>query len=257
MRAGTTELTPSLESSNSTFQYVHRTSFDFRGSGARSTTTAPDVASWLHGALERGIDRFWLLVPEPEVAKTAGGAAEQVLVAFAGAGQWFLVGTSGERSREIWWPSWAVGDADASDGRIWDVDYRGESLDRAGMPLRPDVFDSAQRLTAELESAEAFARVHRLDVWADWFADARRFGEGDDPQPPYHPDMFPARGFAKPARRLLAMATRAWVFGGMGSWNDLTLPAPEEEEEYNRASASLYSAVLAAFVAAVNADLEA
>ena len=52
------------------------------------------------------------------------------------------------------------------------------------------------------------------------------------------------------------MATRAWVFGGMGSWNDLVFAARTEEDEYNRLSAKLYLAVLGAFVAAVNADLE-
>jgi hypothetical protein len=108
-----------------------------------------------------------------------------------------------------------------------------------------------------LEDVEAFARGQRLDEWADWFADARRLGEAEDPQPPYHPDMLPALGFAKPARQLLAMATRAWVFGGMGSWNDLAFATREQEGEYNGVSAKLYSAVRGAFLAAVNADLEA
>jgi hypothetical protein len=43
----------------------------------------------------------------------------------------------------------------------------------------------------------------------------------------------------------------------MGSWNELAFAAREEEDEYNRLSETLYSAVLAAFVAAVNAELEA
>ena len=247
---------PRLENSNSTFQYVRRVRFELRRSSLRAVTGASDVGAWLEEAREREIDRIWLSIPEPGVATSAHDVPERMLVAFAGAGEWFLVGTSRDEQRELWRASWAVGDKDAPDQRIWDVEYRGDLLAGAGVPSRPDVSASSQRLMRALEEVEVFARGERLHEWADWFADSRQLAEAEDPQPPYHADMLPGVGFAPPARRLLAVATRAWVFGGMGSWNDLGFEARAREDEYNRLSATLYSAVLGAFVAAVNADLD-
>jgi hypothetical protein len=246
---------PRLENGNSTLQYVRRVRFELRRSSFWPATSASDVGGWLEGARSREIDRFWLSIPEPGVVTTDGHEVpDRMLVAFAGAGQWFLVGTSRDQSRELWRASWAVGDEEAPDQRIWDVEYRGEPLTDSGSPLRPEISASAERLIGALEEIEVFAREQRLGDWADWFADARRLAAAEHPQPPYHPDMLPALGFARPARQLLAMATRVWVFGGMGSWNDLVFEA-REEDEYNRLSAKLYAAVLGAFVAAVNADL--
>jgi hypothetical protein len=248
---------PPLETRNSTFQYVRRVRFDLRPSSFQRATTPSDVGGWLQGAREREIDRLWLLIPDPNVAVTEGEEVpDRMLVSFAGAGQWFLLATSAERPRELWRASWTVGDLGAPNQRIWDIEYNGE-LDDTINPVRPDISACAQRLIAALERIEAFARVQQIEGWGDWFAEARQLSEAENPQPPYHPDMLPEVGFGEPARRLLAMATRAEVFGGMGSWNDLAFAAREEEDEYNRLSETLYSAVLAAFVAAVNAELEA
>lgn len=255
----TTDASPRLETDNSTFRYVRRVRFELRGSFLRRRpTAAPDVGQWLEGAHEREIERFWLSIPEPDVA-TIGGLAlpERMLVGLAGAGRWSLVGTSSEGSPEMWRASWSVGDPDAHDQRIWEVDYHGKRLVRSFAPLQPEVSASSKRLKAALERAEAFARNHELDLWADWLADARRLGDAEDPEPPYHPDLLPARGFDHRARQLLAMATRSWVFGGMGSWNDLGFATREQTDEYHDVSAELYSAVLRAFVAAVNVELEA
>ena len=52
------------------------------------------------------------------------------------------------------------------------------------------------------------------------------------------------------ARQLLATASHAWVFGGMGSWNDVALT---DDERYKPVTAELFEAVLEAVVAATNA----
>jgi hypothetical protein len=122
------------------------------------------------------------------------------------------------------------------------------------VPPRPALAASADRLAAILVSAEAFAAEHDLSTWADWFRDASQLGQTSDAQAPYHPDMLPAAGFEPFARQLLAMATRAWVFGGMGSWNDLGY-ADLDNESYSTITRELYAAVLGAFVAVVNTGL--
>ena len=248
---------PQLEAGNSTFKYVRRVAFDLHDAEDGRSWDAATVEGWLNGAREREIERFWLSIPDPRDVDVAGEQVpDRMLVAFAGAGTWSLVGTSESRSAEVWRASWALGDRDAPDHRIWDVAYHGESAEGEPPPVRPDIPATEQRLLAALGKAESFARdTKEVEGWADVFADARRLASAVDPQLRDFPDMLPPQGFPEPARRLLATAARSWVFGGMGTWNDLTFVG-EEEEAYEAISAELYAAVLAAFVAAANSDLE-
>ena len=49
---------------------------------------------------------------------------------------------------------------------------------------------------------------------------------------------------------MIAMASRAWVFGGMGSWNDVWVKG--DTERYGRLTRRLYDSVLTALLAGVN-----
>jgi hypothetical protein len=248
---------PRLEAGNSTFEYVRRVVFDLHDPTDGSSRAATDVDGWLNEAREREIERFWLSIPDPRDVGVAGQQVpDRMLVAFAGAGQWSLLGTSDGRSAERWRVSWTLGDRDAPDRRIWDVAYHGQSAEDDPPPVRPDLAAAENRLLTALSQVEAFAREQKeVEGWADWFGEARRFGAAVDPQPPYFPDMLPPRGFSESARRLLATGARSWAFGGMGSWNDLSFQG-KDEEAYEEVSAELYAAVLGAFVAAVNSELE-
>jgi hypothetical protein len=231
-----------LDTTNSTFQYVRGVRFERRSGFGFRRPVASDVGTWLEDARAREIDRFWLVIAQAD-GKTPPG-------------RWLLVGTS-PRGPEAWHATWLAYAPNAPDGRKWDVEYLTERF-RGNAIAGSDIAGARARLAVALKRAGAFALRHGLNDWADWFADALELGETDDPAPPYHQDMLPAMGFAKPARRLLAMATGAWVFGGMGSWNDSIGFAPgEEQRSYDEVSATLYAAMLEAFAAAVNSDFEA
>lgn len=77
--------------------------------------------------------------------------------------------------------------------------------------------------------------------------------DSPSPEPPYHPDMLPQTGYSVEARQLLAMATRSWVFGGMGSWNDVGFGDPDVQAEYEEITSRLYGAVVDAIRAATKA----
>jgi hypothetical protein len=53
------------------------------------------------------------------------------------------------------------------------------------------------------------------------------------------------------------MATRGWVFGAMGSWNDEYFSQPEDQDRYRQVSRRLYAAARRAFLASVNGELAA
>ena len=59
--------------------------------------------------------------------------------------------------------------------------------------------------------------------------------------------VFDECGWPKPAVNLLAGVMSSWVFGGKGSWNDVSLNA---DDEYNKLSSALLDEVQGGMVAA-------
>jgi predicted butyrate kinase (DUF1464 family) len=51
------------------------------------------------------------------------------------------------------------------------------------------------------------------------------------------------------ARQLVFSAGSAWVFGGMGSWNDVVFDKDEDNETYERLSEQLYTRINEAIIA--------
>jgi hypothetical protein len=182
-----------------------------------------------------------------------GADRERYLVAFAGAGSWSLLATAGEAA-EVWRASWTVADLHAPDRRIWRVAYRGVRVDERVAPTRPSPVQAALGLREALRAAREFASGHDLGMWDGVFEGALERGASDEVHPKDE-DLLPVAAFTPESRRLAATADRAWVFGGMGSWNDLSFPEADVQARYEEVSDSLYRSVLNALVAATNSDL--
>jgi hypothetical protein len=228
------EAPPALEGANSTFQYVRQVRFELERSLLRKPIVQSDVAGWLAEARRRGVTRLWLSVRD---------------------GTSFAVATANDRPMEDWRPEWTADDPDAADRRVWDVTYRGRKTTEIA-PTHVNPATAMDRLTAAIRNAESFASAEGMDEWAAVFGAALKLADAPDPIPPYHPDMFPPTAFGRSARHLLATSTRAFVFGGMGTWTDLRFESAESNQTYVRVSAALYDAVLQAFIAAVNGPLD-
>jgi hypothetical protein len=197
------------------------------------------------------VDRIWLAVPDLHSAGD-DGLSWRHRAAFAGGLAAGLLTTS-KSGNDLWRASWDVGDRDAPDRRIWKVAYHPVCV--ALDPQRPRVDDAAATLDAALEAAEEFASRSGSQPWDATFANARRQWADPNAEPSYHQDLFPDHCYSEASRRLASMAQAAWVFGGMGSWNDLGFPEPEIHNEYEQISRDLFAAVMLACVASVNADL--
>ena len=234
---------PSLET-NTTFQYVRTVRFIERD------FTATDVGTWLRHLADWGVSRIWLGTGRPR-HRPFDWADERMLSAFSGGGTWFLLATGASRA-QAWQATWKVGHRDAPDHRIWDVVYESSGVGDA--PERSSLAGATERLRTSLTETRAFALENDLSVWADWFDRALAASGADAPEAPYHPDMM-ASEFPAGARRLAAAAAHSWVFGGMGSWNDLGFESKQDHGRYEALSRELYGAVLDAFVAAANVDL--
>jgi hypothetical protein len=245
----TGEQPPELQATNSTFQSVHEVRFELEGSLLGKAVVANAVPGWLQDLRRRGVTRLWLAVPD------GVAASDRKLSAFLEAASWFLVAIHHDRPTEVWRANWTLGDREAPDHRIWDVEYLGRRTSKIDVP-RVNPADAMNRLVGAIENAQVFASSLDLDDWAAVFGAALQLGQAADPIPPFHPDMFPPAAFGRSARHLLAMATRAYVFGGMGSWNDLVMPSPSATNEYEPITTELHAAVLTSFVAAVNGSID-
>ena len=115
------------------------------------------------------------------------------------------------------------------------------------MPPKIDVSEASKRLQDQLNKAAAYAQSKKLDQWSTHFrACAQILTSGPKEAEPML-GVFDECGWPKPAVNLLASVVRSWVFGGKGSWNDVSLNA---DEEYNTLSSALLEEVQGGIVAA-------
>lgn len=67
----------------------------------------------------------------------------------------------------------------------------------------------------------------------------------------YHSDLAPTPAIPLEAKQLLAAVQAAWVFGGMGSWNDLGFDG-DDQREYDALSGKLFLLINQTLCSAIN-----
>jgi len=223
----------------------------------RERSIAPSAEQWfsyLKGKDARGVALCWRSRQDP-------GLSDRMSSGFVGGGgDWGMeVFLSGDRS-QLWMPRWEVWNQNAPERRIWRVTYgcvsTGHASPRGYEPVEP----AASELRSALEEIRAFAERHQCEFFASCFAKAIQcLAEAARaiPIPPglYHPDISPAGLLEESAGRLLAACQFAWVFGAMGSWNDMLFEG-EEQREYDRVSERLWQSLCRAICVATNLALK-
>jgi hypothetical protein len=163
---------------------------------------------------------------------------------FANAGRWWIVATL-PGGAEGWRAVWTVTDQTAPDHRIWSVVY--SRAENGPEPVEPAVEPARAELEQALSLAVAFCARHDT-TFGHAFDSALALLHVERPET----DLLPAVGYRPEARRLLVSADQAWVFGGMGSWNDLSFDDKAVQAEYEELSRRLFAAVLGGIVTATN-----
>lgn len=234
--------------SASMFQFCRSVTFaDDFWAGGDPALVAGDPGRWLD-VVSRSARGAWLHVTQ----RNDLHISDRESVGLVGGGPRWIIEIVGDRSSNFFEDSWQVVDPDAADDHIWAVEYRRilSGPPRAPAPQRsvPRVADD---LRASLARAMEFAGAH-LPGFAPAFQNALRSLEASGPSlGVYHDDLVPPGLLRPDARRLLGAAQRAWVFGAMGSWNDVAFERPllaEHEEISDR----LFSLVVEAAVVATN-----
>ncbi|TDQ02721.1 MULTISPECIES: hypothetical protein [unclassified Leifsonia] len=241
------EPAPALDASNSAFRFVSswRSQCSERGLFRHRSWEGDGVAAWLQHVKEGGSQRLTLLIGD---GAASSGLPGHIEASFANGGRWAIC-TDGPRPR-IWFCAWSVRDRADPNNRIWAVEMTSRDLPAAMEPV-VDLGSARTDLRTALQAIERFAQSTDLRSWAGWFAQALGLLDTSEPVIPYNPDLAPSTAPTE-NRQLLAAAVQAWVFGGMGSWNDLVFQDEAQQSAYLDVTRRLYATVLTAIATAAN-----
>lgn len=169
-----------------------------------------------------------------------------------GGGTWF-VQSSYKRYCDLWYANWEVGNQNDPDNKIWLVKYKTvlqkQEIKQQLFLLNP-IKEELEKLLIEIE---AFARTNKKDMWADWFKKALESLNSNKPYESfYQQNMIVLKNYSLLAQQVLFGASNAWVFGGMGSWNDIGFAEKETNVKYEQLSEQLYDVMIRGLVGAIN-----
>ena len=168
-----------------------------------------------------------------------------------GGGEWIIEVAYGNYT-DYWVCQLDVVNPDANDHRIWNIQF-AKIKDLASIPSSDVSIENAKAdLSISLSNIIAFSSKHSPQGWTKIFEQALRNLSSQKPEWLYYKDCFVIEPYSLPRKQLFTSAATAYVFGGMGSWNDIWYDTPELEKQNSELSADLYDKVVQAVVAAVN-----
>lgn len=154
----------------------------------------------------------------------------------------------------FWTGTWEPEPTEQRDQPSWRVSYLASGK-QSLRNLQIDPAKVRQALRHTLADCSAFALSQGLTHWGDQFMDAGKVLDSRMPGPA-SPDreILPEGQYSLGARQLIYCALSAWVFGGMGSWNDLSLNSAEAADTHQKLSGQLYLHLHEALQAGLNSD---
>jgi len=152
--------------------------------------------------------------------------------------------------RTCWQSNWSLKKQIYPGCRIWNVGY-WESDNVPVLMDFPDLEIAYRDLEESLLEAQNFSKRYGFD-WEKWFAEALELLRSPFAVLPYYSDLLPDSYENLKGRQLLAGALKGWVFGELGSWNDMYFRESSQEREYQQVSKNLYQAVIQSVGAVAN-----
>ena len=245
---------------NSTFtfcEFVRFVDLPLPNESTAEKTYAPDPAAWFTRLKQDGVRALRMAyLPSEQIKLGEKPVAARMLAGFIGGGGRWVIEAVKLSSSDYWEGRWQVGDKNHPDRKIWRVTYGRISRNQPS-PNNASVDLDALKASLDQTLGEiaAFARAHQLDNFAKAFEKGKALLEVNDPlSTVFHSDIGPRNFLPVAAAQLLAAVQVAWVFGGMGSWNDLGFEG-DEQVRYDKLSEELYQLLNQAVVAATNSSI--
>jgi hypothetical protein len=244
---------PGFFPQNSTCQfceYVHFVSIEkpFFGKGKeREIAGTPDEwFTYLKSIAAKGI---YLSISPQNIAWLPDRMSAGLV---GGGGIWSMEAVIPEKHSSCWISRWEVGNREDPNKHIWRVKYENVRI-KSPAKKAPVVLNKiAANLSESLTSIHDFSEKHNCGGFTGAFAEA--LGTLDSRGKNlhgYHRDLAPQGFLASEALTILDACQRAWVFGGMGSWNDLYFEG-NAQKEYLKLSEDLFQTVKKAIAAGAN-----
>lgn len=222
------------------------------GEATRPTESpfAKDPMQWIARLRDEGTTRLHLHA----IAHNDPGISDRMSVGLVGGGGRWLIETQQARGSDVWQSRWQADNKDDPDQKIWDVAYFRIDQGRPHIPLQTKSLTALrQDLMTVLSGIEAFAARQKLEHFAGTFRKATGLLSSDHPlSETYHSDLAPTPAMPLEAKQLLGAVQAAWVFGGMGTWNDLGFDG-DDQRESDALSGELFLLLNQALCSAINA----
>jgi hypothetical protein len=241
-----------FNSSHTTFQSCSLIDFrevrkTFFFSNPKEIVIASGPADWFHYLKNDGCKNLRLYF---EKSKDQSFARDYKLAGLVGGGGSWLIEAVYDTYSNYWTNRWEVSDQNAADGRIWTVNYGLILPKKSSRNLKYDNQLVKENLRNTLTEISHFADSQKLENWVERFGKAILTLDSAKPESNYyHKDLLPVGNYSLMARQLVFSAESAWVFGGMGSWNDVVFDKDEDNETYERLSEQLYTSINEAIIA--------
>ena len=169
-----------------------------------------------------------------------------------GGGNWFIE-TIYPTHSDFWISRWNY-DKNLTE-KPWQVTYGKAIGNRPIINQQFDITQTRKNLKSSLEKITDFAYQETTDNWGKIFETAKETLESKNPVSDfYHNDLIFWNNYDLKNQQLLMSASKAFVFGGMGSWNDMGFEKKEIDEKYNRLSTELYKSMIESIICAINKD---
>jgi len=169
-----------------------------------------------------------------------------------GGGVWFIEAVYNNHSN-YWAARWDFTNENVEDRKNWTVKYGLLAERQHTRNIQIDMQLAKDGLKHVLTEITDFALRQDMKFWADIFKKAESILDSASPEENfYHKDLVPIDSYPLSAKQIIFSAGTAWVFGGMGSWNDQGFGDKGENDTYERLSEQLYSKIIEAIIAGIN-----
>jgi hypothetical protein len=182
------------------------------------------------------------------------GISDRAGTGFVGGGSRWIIEAVGASANSLWESTWDLGDTNAPNQKIWRVTYDCIATKwTAASPPSRSLEDVRGDLASALDDIARFAQRNNLG-FTEYFLQGRAALNAKDPfTHAYHHDLSPPGLLSLEALQILGSCQAAWVFGGMGSWNDGAYGG-NLTAEGDRLSERLFKCLQEALVAAANSS---
>lgn len=236
------------------FRWTDRCEFRLPPPSGKDTDDYPLLAAnplqWF--AKLKGVKGLRLHAVAPDREPYEGvGATPRMLVGMVGGGPRWVIEVVGKDRCELWQGFDRLGDRNHPNQKIWLTTWIRQAEVSPDF-MSPVSFDDAVAAFRDvLPPIESYARRQGYDNFAECFASALSVLDGKAPAYDLsdRDELMRIAGFTDAQLNLRLAIGHAWVFGGMGSWNDLP-----GDKLYDDLSEALFQAICGAVCGLANAS---